>query len=514
MPASPDTHRDSDQDLLSAFAAERRNETFAVIVERHLSVVWSCAWRVTQGDRALAQDVVQQVFADLAAKAHSLPASMPLGGWLHRHAFFTATKAVRKESRRRTREAQAALHHAMTDPPNPHPSNEAEALWTSLSDHLDAALAALSADDRAALVLRYFERRSHRAIARDLLITEDAARKRVDRALEKLRRRLHSRGVSLSSGAALAALLQQAVMTPPAGLGVAVTSLALAHSSVTVAGSHAARAIRLLSRTSKWFTSSLVAPVAACLLLVAAIWAWLGHRGLQWNAASVPLSGKPPRLRAVAPSGSMTGASLPPLRATAFLVPDSLVAGRLMAADGPLDEAALRDLIVQIAQKGGGQAIEVAPVAPPVVGPDNGDHQAQSQSARDFRYPVSFNFASDGTPTPTEFATRPVGTVLRVSGRPADPDGAHTVSFSLEHHLAAPGETRWSSNLADPTVDHVSVVSQPRFHVVELSGSVSMRPGETRLGGATLVPGWLNPRKPGSAERLLVFLTLEAPASR
>lgn len=514
MPTSPEIHQDSDQELLSAFVATRHDEAFAALVERHLPVVWSCAWRVTRGDRALTQDVIQQVFADLAAKAQALPAGMPLGGWLHRHTFFTATKAVRKEVRRRAHESQAALHHAMTDPPRPQPANDTEALWAQLSDHLDAELAALSADDRAALVLRFFQKRSHRAIARDLLITEDAARKRVDRALEKLRRRLDARGVSMASGAALAALLPQAVMTPPAGLAAAAASLALVPATATVAGGPAGGVAKLLFRPAKMVTSSAAIPVAAGLVLVAASWMWWAHRKPTSDAASAAPSGTPPKPKAVTTNGSKPGEFLPPLRATAFLVPDSLVVGRLMATDGALDEAALYALVAQAAQRGAGQIIEVAPVAPPVVEPGNSEQYAQSQTAQRFRYPVDFDFASDGTPTPVDFATRPVGTVFKVNGRPADPDGTQAVSFSLEHHLAPPGETRWSANLADPAADHVSVVSQPRFHVVELSGNVSVRPGETRLGGSTRVPGWLNPRKPGTAERLLVFLTLEPSSSR
>jgi len=514
VPPSPKIHQDSDQELLSAFVASRRDEAFAALVERHLPVVWSCAWRVTHGDRALAQDVIQQVFADLASKAQALPAGMPLGGWLHRHTFFTATKAVRKEIRRRTHESQAALHHTMTDPPCLQPANDTEALWAQLSDHLDAELAALSADDRDALVLRYFQKRSHRAIARDLLITEEAARKRIDRALEKLRRRLNTRGVSMASGTALAALLPQAVMAPPNGLAAAAASLALVPATATVAGSPAGVIAKLLSRPAKRITSSLTVPVATGLTLVVASWMWWAHRNPASNAESAAASGTSPKPRAITTNGSKAGEFLPPLRATAFLVPDSLVAGRLMADDDPLDEAALYALAVQTAQQGGGQTIEVAPVAPPVVEPGNSDQYAQSQTTKEFRYPVEFDFASDGTPIPVKFATKPVGTMFKVYGWPAAPDGTHAVSFSLEHHLAPPGETRWSANLADPAADHVSVVSQPRFHVVELNGRVSMRPGETRLGGSTLVPGWLNPRKPGTAERLLVFLTLEPPSSR
>lgn len=499
---------ETDHALLTAFAADRSEAAFRTLVERHLPVVWSCARRVTNGDHALAEDIAQQVFADLAAKAASLPPGMPLGGWLHRHAFFTATKSIRSESRRRTRESLAATTVAMTEAPDfSSPDDDPEALWIRLAPHLDAELAALPADDRSALVLRFFEKRSHRSVAAELGVSEEAARKRIDRALEKLRDRLGKKGVSLASGATLAALLPQSIMAPPAGLAV---SLAATATATTAAGIAAGTATGWTTTASTLVTKlggpSVVAGTSAGLALVLGGWWWSqrASTGPETAGLSPPLAHRPPPR----PGASGPVATLPPLHASAFLVPDTLVAARLLAPHDQLDEAALYELVAATAGKADGSVIETTPVNPPVIGPGSEADQAKAMTAKEFIYPIAFEYARDGTATPASFATRLVGTHFKVNGKPIELDGTHAVTFSLEHHLAKPGETRWSSNLADPAADHPSVVTQPRFHVIELSGSVSLRPGETRLAGATLVPGWLNPRRPGTSERLLVFVTL------
>ena len=260
---------ETDHELLSQFARERCEDSFRELVERHLPVVWSCARRVTHGDHALAQDVAQVVFSDLAVKARSIPPTTPLGGWLHRHAFFTASKAVRYEVRRRAREAHTA-HSAttMTDASSTVlTGGDAGDLWDRLVPHLDAELAALSADDRAALVLRFFEKRSVRSIAVELGLGEEAARKRIERALEKMRARLKKKGVSLTSGAALAALLPQALVTPPVGLAVNVTTAAVAAATAAgVAGGSAAAVSSLVAKLGGPTTAAAAGTLVVVLL--------------------------------------------------------------------------------------------------------------------------------------------------------------------------------------------------------------------------------------------------------
>ena len=61
-----------DSQLLRAYAAEDSEAAFRQLVERHISLVYSTALRVVCGDMALAQDVTQTIFSDLARKARAL----------------------------------------------------------------------------------------------------------------------------------------------------------------------------------------------------------------------------------------------------------------------------------------------------------------------------------------------------------------------------------------------------------------------------------------------------------
>ena len=64
---------------------------------------------------------------------------------------------------------------------------EADSRWPQYEGELDAALASLRESDRKAIVLRFYEHKSFDEIARILGTAEEAARKRVSRAVEKLR---------------------------------------------------------------------------------------------------------------------------------------------------------------------------------------------------------------------------------------------------------------------------------------------------------------------------------------
>ena len=204
--------------LLRAYVTENSEEAFRSLVDAHIGLVYSTALRVVSGDVAAAKDVTQMVFTDLARKARRLPADVRLSGWLYRHTIFTASKFVRSESRRRAREQEAAMMdaHDQTDPP-----------WEQLAPLLDGAISSLSARDRDAVVMRYFEKRDFQSVGASLQLSEDAAQKRVSRALERLRQYFQSHGVPVS-GATLAAVLSaQCINAVPAALAATVAGNAL-----------------------------------------------------------------------------------------------------------------------------------------------------------------------------------------------------------------------------------------------------------------------------------------------
>ena len=213
-----------DAQLLRQYANERAEPAFGELVARHIDLVFSAALRVVGGDRHLAQDVTQTVFADLARKAGNLPHDVVLAGWLYRHACFTAAKVVRAERRRQIREKTAIEMNALHDNTEPN--------WEQIAPVLDEAMNHLSASDRDAIVLRFLKRQDFRAVGSALGVGEDAAQKRVSRALEKLRTFLSRRGVTLTA-TTLATTLAESVVSAPAGLAVSVTAASLSAAAGT-----------------------------------------------------------------------------------------------------------------------------------------------------------------------------------------------------------------------------------------------------------------------------------------
>ena len=210
----------SDEQLLREYTENQSEQAFAELVNRHINLVYSVAVRRVGGDSQLAQDVVQDVFTDLARKAPSLPHNVVLGGWLYRHTTFTASKAVRTERRRLVREMRALEMNAN--------NQSTEPSWEQIAPSLDEAMLGLRPGDRDAIVLRYFEQRDIDAVGTALGTSEEAARKRISRALEKLRSHFARRGTKLSVAALGSMLATQAVISAPVGLAVNVTGAAVA----------------------------------------------------------------------------------------------------------------------------------------------------------------------------------------------------------------------------------------------------------------------------------------------
>jgi RNA polymerase sigma factor (sigma-70 family) len=208
------------------------------------------------GDRHLAQDVTQTVFADLARKAPSLPREVVLAGWLYRHACFTAAKAVRAERRRRIREKTAMEMSAL--------NGHTEPAWEQIAPVLDEAMNQLSASDRDAIVLRFLKRQDFRAVGSALGVGEDTAQKRVSRAVEKLRKFLSRRGVTLAATALGTTLATEAVVAAPMGLAVSVTAASLA--GAAAAGTGVSATLMKLMATTKLKTGVIGAIVVASVV--------------------------------------------------------------------------------------------------------------------------------------------------------------------------------------------------------------------------------------------------------
>jgi RNA polymerase sigma factor (sigma-70 family) len=208
------------QELLADYVKSGSETSFRELVARHIDLVYSTALRLVGGDSHRAEDVAQTVLVDLARGARALSKETRVSGWLHRHTCFVAAKVMRGERRRQAREREAVEMNALND--------GTDAGLSELAPVLDDAINQLGEEDRAAILLRFFERRDLRSVGAALGTTEDAAQKRVSRALEKLHVTLRHRGVTLST-AALATLLGTAAVTAaPAGLAATLAGAALA----------------------------------------------------------------------------------------------------------------------------------------------------------------------------------------------------------------------------------------------------------------------------------------------
>jgi RNA polymerase sigma factor (sigma-70 family) len=205
--------------LLADYAANGSEEAFRELVARYIDLVYSTAVRLVNGDTHRAEDVAQTVFADLARLAGKFSKDVMLGGWLHRRTWYVATTLMRNERRRQNRERQAAEMNTLQD--------HAETSFERIAPMLDEAINQLGASDRVAIVLRFFEHRDLRAVGMALGSNEDAAQKRVSRAVEKLRGHFVRRGIVASSTAIASVIAANAVHAAPAGLASAVTTASL-----------------------------------------------------------------------------------------------------------------------------------------------------------------------------------------------------------------------------------------------------------------------------------------------
>ena len=100
----------------------------------------------------------------------------------------------------------------------PDPLPETAPDWDRVRPVLDEAMADLSDEDREALLLRFFRNHDFRAIGLSLGVSDDAAQKRVSRALERLRAEFDRRGVTTTAVALSTALGAHAVTVAPVGL--------------------------------------------------------------------------------------------------------------------------------------------------------------------------------------------------------------------------------------------------------------------------------------------------------
>jgi uncharacterized protein (TIGR03435 family) len=221
----------TDMDLVREYAISHSENAFAELASRHTGLVYSAALRQVRNPQ-LAEEVTQVVFTILARKAGSLDAKTVLPGWLYRTACYASASVLKRELRRQRREQEAYMESTLHE-------IETEAAWEQFSPLLDEAMLRLGQTERDALVLRYFEGRSLNEVGVALGASEEAAKKRVARALEKLRKFFAGRGVVSTTIIIAGAISAKSVQDAPAACTKAATTVALAKGAVAATSTEA-----------------------------------------------------------------------------------------------------------------------------------------------------------------------------------------------------------------------------------------------------------------------------------
>jgi RNA polymerase sigma factor (sigma-70 family) len=218
-----------DFDLLQQYARDGTQSAMAELVRRHIDLVYASAVRRLRGDRATAEDVTQGVFIILARKANSIAPGAHLTAWLLKTTRYVAANAMRLAAIRRRHEQIAAeqVSEAWDE------DDSAEEHWRAIAPLLDDAVAQLAASDRRIILLRFFEGRSLAEVGETVGISADAARKRIERAIGKLRRYFARRGIETTSAGLLGAIETRTVEAAPARLAPSVTNTACGAQALT-----------------------------------------------------------------------------------------------------------------------------------------------------------------------------------------------------------------------------------------------------------------------------------------
>jgi len=246
-----------DMRLVRDYAQQQSEQAFETLVERYTNLVYSAAMRQVR-DPALAADVTQAVFIILARKADRLGPTTILSSWLYRAAGYVSGSVLKGERRRQEREQEAYMQSTL---------NESDEAWKQIAPLLDEAMLRLAQTDRDALALRYFEDRSLYQIGVALGLSEEAAKKRVNRALEKLRASFAKRGISSTPEALADAISANSIQAAPVALAKTTSAVALAKG--VAASSSTLTLVKGALKVMAWSKAQVAIVTGAAVLLAA-----------------------------------------------------------------------------------------------------------------------------------------------------------------------------------------------------------------------------------------------------
>jgi RNA polymerase sigma factor (sigma-70 family) len=306
---TPPRQRPDDMALVREYAARQSEPAFAQLVARHLNFVYSSALRRT-GDAHLAGDVAQAVFIIFARKAGTLAQKWPrrlvadlnplggggaavtsLTGWLYRATQFAAADALKQRRRRQQREQEAFMQSNLNGGGDAASPSGGEEIWNQIAPVLEAALDQLNARDRDAVLLRFFENKKLAEVGAALGVSEDGARVRVNRALDKLRQLFAKRGVDSTADAITSAITVNSIQIASAALASAVTAAVKGAATSTSTLTLVKGALKIMA----WTKTKTAVAVGVVALLAATSTTVVGFKLTQARRADAePVTGLSP----------------------------------------------------------------------------------------------------------------------------------------------------------------------------------------------------------------------------
>jgi RNA polymerase sigma factor (sigma-70 family) len=257
-----------DLTLLRDYARNHSEAAFAALVARHVNLVYSVARRQV-GDPHLAEEITQAVFIILARKADSLGDKTILSGWLCRTARYASANAQTLQRRRQNREQEAYMQNSLTGEGDALAPQIQEETWQQISPLLDGALEKLGRKDHDALVLRFFENKTFAEIGAALGASEDAAKMRVQRALEKLHWFFNRRGLSSTTAIIAGEISAHSLQVAPAGLAATISTVAIAKGAA--AGGSTLTLVKGALKIMAWTKAKLAIVVVSGLIMATGV---------------------------------------------------------------------------------------------------------------------------------------------------------------------------------------------------------------------------------------------------
>lgn len=311
----------SDAELVRAYVGQGSQEAFAELVARYVDLVYTSAVRQVK-DRHGAEDVAQAAFMVLARKARGLRPDSVLGAWLLGVTRYAARDWKKAQARRHRHEEAAARQRIQEMDAGSSATSSAfpDDLGrhaNSIDEVLDEALSRLGAGGRQAVVLRFFQDKSFKEVGEQLGISEEAARQRVFRSLDRLRQLLgRQAGVQLAADGLALMLVTCAVRPAPAHLAVTITSSVMKGAAAAATPAALAKgAITLMA----WTKAKTALIGAAALLLLGGAGATVVHYATRDRDETVAIKNIPaPAARAAAGQVVYTWWGPPPTATSSY----------------------------------------------------------------------------------------------------------------------------------------------------------------------------------------------------